>query len=111
MCGFPGRTGGEQLACAQEADGEPHDGGLVQVSADAVGQRQLVGQVVEHLRLFAAPTASRIARLFLSPLRAAPANRKNEDGHTEIPQLRPPLVPHWSCARAAKSINSQMNEW
>lgn len=31
------RTRGEQLACAQEADCEPHDGGLVQVSTDAVG--------------------------------------------------------------------------
>lgn len=30
-------TRGEQLACAQEADGQPHDGGLVQVGADAVG--------------------------------------------------------------------------
>lgn len=31
------RTCGEQLVCAQEADSQPHDGGLVQVRADAVG--------------------------------------------------------------------------
>lgn len=71
------RTGSEQLACAQEADGQPHDGGLVQVRADAVWQRQLVGQVVEHLRLFAAAAASRVARLLLTPLRAGPAIQIN----------------------------------
>lgn len=31
------RTCVEQLACAQEADCQPHDGGLVQVSADTGG--------------------------------------------------------------------------
>lgn len=68
-------TCGDHLACAQEADGQPHDGGLVQVGADAGGQRQLVGELVEDLRLFAAPGARRIAGLLLAPLRAAPAPR------------------------------------
>lgn len=67
------RTCGEQLARAQEADGQPHDGGLVQVRADAVGQRQLMSQVVEHLGLLAAAAASRVPGLLLTPLRAAPA--------------------------------------
>lgn len=62
------RTCVEQLARAQEADRQPHDGGLVQVSADTVGQRQLVSQVVEHLCLFAAPAASCVTRLLLTPL-------------------------------------------
>lgn len=68
VCARAVRTGGEHLACAQEADGQPHDGGLVQVRADAVRQRQLVRQVVEHLRLLAAAAAGGIARLFLAPL-------------------------------------------
>lgn len=79
------RTGSEQLACAQEADGQPHDGGLVQVRADAVGQRQLVGQVVEHLRLFAAAAAGRVARLLFTPLRAGPAKQINTRKLKNIP--------------------------
>lgn len=72
MCGAV-RTVGEQLARAQEADGQPHDGGLVQVRADAVGQRQLVRQVVEDLRLLAAAAAGGVARLLLAAVRAVPA--------------------------------------
>ena len=76
---FPSEpTGGDQLACAQEADGEPHDGGLVQVGGEAVGERQLAGQLVEHLRLLAPPAARRVPGLLLAPLRAAPAGRKRE---------------------------------
>lgn len=61
-------TCGKQLACAQEADSQPHYGGLVQVRADAVGERQLVSQLVENLCLFAAPAASCIPRLLLTTL-------------------------------------------
>lgn len=32
-------TCGKQLAGTQEADSQPHNGGLVQVRADAVGKR------------------------------------------------------------------------
>lgn len=73
-------TCGDQLAGTQEADGEPHDGGLVQVGADAVGQRQLVGQLVEDLRLFAAPASRRVPRLLLAALRAAPATNTQGNG-------------------------------
>ena len=74
-----GPTGGDQLARAQEADGEPHDGGLVQVGGEAVGEGQLAGQLVEHLRLLAPPAARRITGLLLAPLRAAPAGRKRRE--------------------------------
>lgn len=70
------RTYGEQLACAQEADSQPHYGGFVQVRADAVGKRQLVSQLVENLRLFASPAAGCIPRLLLASLRAAPATTR-----------------------------------
>lgn len=42
-------TSTEKFSHAQVADDEPHDGGLVQAGADAVGQGQLLGQLVEHL--------------------------------------------------------------
>jgi hypothetical protein len=66
-------TGAEQLHHAQVADGEPHDGGLVQVGPDAVGHGQLLGQLVEHLRLLPPPAARRIPRLLLPAVRAHPA--------------------------------------
>jgi len=77
------RTCGEHLARAQEADGQPHDGGLVQVGGDAVRQRQLVGELVEHVRLFAASGASRVARLLLTSLGAAPA-RENTNYNSSV---------------------------
>lgn len=58
----------EKFPHAQVADGEPHDGGLVQAGTDAVGQRKLLGQLVEHLRLFAAPASRRVPRLLLPAL-------------------------------------------
>lgn len=61
--------------CAQEADGQPHDGGLVQVGAHAVGQGQLVGQLVEDLCLLAPPAPGSIPGLLLPPLRATPTLR------------------------------------
>lgn len=61
--------------CTQEADGQPHDGGLVQVGAHAVRQGQLVGQLVEDLRLLAPPAPGSISGLLLPPLRATPTSR------------------------------------
>lgn len=58
----------EKLPHAQVADGEPHDGGLVQAGADAVRQRKLLGQLVEDLRLLAAPASRRVPRLLLPAL-------------------------------------------
>lgn len=62
--------------CAQEADGQPHDGGFVQVGAHAVRQGQLVGQLVEDLRLLAPSAPGSIPGLLLPPLRAAPKLRE-----------------------------------
>ncbi|TNN84236.1 hypothetical protein EYF80_005563 [Liparis tanakae] len=60
----------------QVADDEPHDGGLVHAGADAVGQRQLLRQLVEHLRLLPTPGSRRIPRLLLPPIRAHPAGER-----------------------------------
>lgn len=72
------RTCVEEALRAQEADGEPHDGGFVQVSADVVRQRQLVSQLVENFRFFAAARASGVARLLLTTLRAVPVRHKRQ---------------------------------
>lgn len=74
--------GASRLTCsaeavhAQVADCEAHDGGLVQVRADAARKGQSVRQLVQHLRLLAAPTAGRIPRLLLPQLGARPVERK-----------------------------------
>lgn len=65
-------TWGEEFACPQEADGQSHDGGFIQVWADVVWKGKLVGNFVEHLRLLTAPAARRITRLLLTPIWAAP---------------------------------------
>lgn len=73
MCAlFLKLTSIKQFPHAQVADGEPHDGGLVQVGGHIMGQGQLVGQLIEHLRLFAPAAASGIAGLLLPALRAHP---------------------------------------
>lgn len=66
----------QQLPHAQVADGEPHDGGLVQVCTDRVGQGQLVRQLIEHLRLLAPPAPRRIPRLLLPAFGANPGETK-----------------------------------
>lgn len=58
--------------CPQEADSQPHDGGLVQVGAHTVRQGQLVGQLIEDFRLLASPAPCCIPGLLLPPLGAAP---------------------------------------
>lgn len=62
--------------CSQEADSQPHDGGLVQVGAHTVRQGQLVGQLVEDLRLLAPSAPCCIPGLLLPPLRATPRLRE-----------------------------------
>lgn len=57
----------EQFACTEEADGQSHDGRFVQVWADAMRQRQLMCELVEHLRLLTPPTARCITRLLFPP--------------------------------------------
>ncbi|KAF3844884.1 hypothetical protein F7725_008047 [Dissostichus mawsoni] len=66
-------TSAQQFPHAQVADDEPHDGGLVQAGADAVGQGQLLGQLVENLRLLPTPAPRCIPGLLLPPVRAHPA--------------------------------------
>lgn len=68
----PGLTCGAEAVHAQVADGEAHDGGLVQVGADAACEGQRVGQLVQHLGLLAAPAAGRIPGLFLAQLGGRP---------------------------------------
>ena len=60
---------------AQEADGQPHDGGLVQVRAHAVRQGQLMRQLIEDLCFLAPPAPGCISGLLLPPLGAAPTLR------------------------------------
>lgn len=62
----------QQLPHAQVADGQPHDGRLVQVCTHGVGQGQLVSQLIEHLRLLAPPAPRRVPRLLFPALRANP---------------------------------------
>lgn len=62
------QTWSEQFVCTEEADGQSHDGRFIQVWADAMRQRQLMCQLVEHLRLLTPPAARRISRLLFSPL-------------------------------------------
>lgn len=50
----------------QVADGQPDDGGLVQLAGDGPGKRQHLGQLKELEILFSPPGASRIARLFFT---------------------------------------------
>lgn len=54
--------------CPQEADGQAHDGSFVQVGAHTVRQGQLVSQLIEDLRLLAAPAPRGIAGFLLPQL-------------------------------------------
>lgn len=65
---------------SQEAEGDPHDGGFVQVGADSTGERQSAGQLIEHLRLLTPSTSGRIARTQLPLLRTGAARGKKERG-------------------------------
>ena len=56
-------------------DGQPHNGGFVQLSTEVVWQWQLVCQLVEHLCFLAATTSCSIPRLLL-PLLGIPETRK-----------------------------------
>lgn len=61
----------------QEAEGDSHDGGFVQVGGDSAGERQCAGELVKHLRLLTPPTSGRIPRTQLPLLRAGPAERRD----------------------------------
>lgn len=74
-------SGREEVAQPQEAEQDPQDARLVQVVGDPPGQRQHVGQLVEHLRLLAAPLSGRVPRSELPLLGAAPAAGR-EDTHS-----------------------------
>lgn len=100
---FPGAglTCGAEAVHAQVADGEAHDGGLVQVGADPAREGQRVRQLVQHLGLLAAPAAGRIPGLLLAQLRARPAGmacfhwRRSGKGKSWMRQARG-LLPHGS---------------
>lgn len=70
----------QQLLHPQEAEGDPHDAGLVQVGADFARERQSAGELIKHLRLLAATTSGRVARTQLSLLRTGPAGGRRESG-------------------------------
>jgi hypothetical protein len=74
--GRSGLTCCAEAVHAQVADCEAHDGGLVQVRADAARKGQSVRQLVQHLRLLAAPAAGRVPRLLLPQLGVRPVGRK-----------------------------------
>lgn len=71
-------SGREEAAQPQEAEQDPHDTGLVQVVGDPPGQRQRVGQLVEHLRLLAAPVSGCVPGSQLPLRAAAPAAGQGE---------------------------------
>ena len=62
----------EEVAHAQEAEGDSHDGGFVQMGGDSAGERQSVGELVKHLRLLTPPTPGCITGMQLPLLRTAP---------------------------------------
>lgn len=68
----------QQFSHAQVADGEPHDGGFVQVRGDIVGQGQLVCKLVKYLRLLASATSGSIPWLLLPALRAHPEKTRRK---------------------------------
>ena len=100
---FPGAglTCCAEAVHAQVADGEAHDGGLVQVGADPAREGQRVRQLVQHLGLLAAPAAGRIPGLLLAQLRARPAGmacvhwRRSGKGKSWMRQARG-VLPHGS---------------
>ena len=70
------QTCSEEAVHAQEAERDPHDGGLVQVGGDFVWEGQGVGELVEDLRLLAPPTPGRIPRPHLPLVRAGPGEER-----------------------------------
>ena len=66
----------QNFADLEEADGQAHDGGLVQLGRDGGGQRKAVGQVKEHLRLLTAAKPGCIARFLFPLLRVSAHNRR-----------------------------------
>ena len=75
----------QHLADLEEADGQAHDGGLVQLGGDGGREGQAVGQLEEHLRLLAAAAAGGIARLLLPLLRVS--------AHTHTRRVRDTTFP------------------
>lgn len=70
----------QQLLHPQEAEGDPHDAGLVQVGADSARERQSAGELVKHLRLLTAATSGRVTGAQLSLFRTGPAGGRRESG-------------------------------
>lgn len=69
----------------QEAERDPHDGGLVQVGGDSAGEGQHMGEFVKHLRLLTPPTSGRIAGTQLPLLRTGP---EGEEGGRKKRMMR-----------------------
>lgn len=69
VCVCKTETWCEKFACTEEADGQSHDGCFVQVWADAIRQRQLMCQLVEHLRLLTPPASRCVSRFLFPPFR------------------------------------------
>lgn len=79
-----------EVAHLEVADGEAHDGGLVQLAGDGAGQGQHLGQLVELEVLLPAPRPRRVARLLL-PQRLQAGGAGGGDGvRGAMGQLAPP---------------------
>lgn len=65
-------TRSQEAPHAQEAEGDSHDGGFVQVGGDSAGKWQSVRELVKHLRLLTPPTSGRITGTQLPLFRTGP---------------------------------------
>lgn len=65
-------TGSQETLQRQEAQGDSHDGGFVQLRGNAARKRKSAGQLVENFRLFAPPASGRVTRTQLPLLRTGP---------------------------------------
>lgn len=80
-------TRSQELAHAQEAEGDSHDGSFVQVGGHPAGERQSVGELIKHLRLLTPPTPGCITRAQLPLLRTAPAGGRRQRDKTWLTLL------------------------
>lgn len=68
----------QEVTHPQEAEGDSHDGGFVQVGGDSAGKWQSARELVKHLCLLTPPASGCITRTQLPLLRTGPAGGEEE---------------------------------